>query len=442
MARDISKVGLDFIKRHEGFRGQLYNDPTGNCTIGIGHKLHDGPCNRTAASERPYLGGITEAAALDLLEDDAQFAVRAVNEKVKVPLTQNQFDALVSFTFNVGAGNDGFGGSTLLIKLNKGEYDQVRFELSRWTNGGLPGLVRRRQEEADLFEKRELHMLWKGAGTDTRLWRTGFDGAWKAQKQVPSSAGASAVVALAAFRGKLHAAWKGQTGDSSRIWWNTFDGRVWGHEQMVVPAVGTSFGPALAVFKDKLFMAWKGKGSDVRIWWTAFNGSAWEHQQQLPNVGASHGPSLAVYNGKLYAAWKGQQNDKRLWSSAFDGRMWTHQQQLPGGTQYGPALVAYNGKLYAAWRGRDADTAIWWSEYDGRTWRAQRKVAGVGTSLGPSLSVFRGKIYMAWKGRKDAQTGKDDPNIWWTTYDGRTWDHQHRVTPAVGASHRPAIAEY
>jgi hypothetical protein len=91
---------------------------------------------------------------LDLLGGDADIAERAVNQRVQVVLTQYQFDALVSFVFNIGVG--AFGGSTLLRRLNGGEYDAVPAELMRWVYSGgtqQPGLVRRRRAEGVLFSQ-------------------------------------------------------------------------------------------------------------------------------------------------------------------------------------------------------------------------------------------------------------------------------------------------
>lgn len=148
---DVSADGLKFIAKHEGTRLSLYNDPAGHCTIGVGHLIHYGNCNG-AASEAEFRGGITESRALELLKSDVSKAVQAVNNLVKVPLNQNQFDALVSFTFNVGSG--AFQSSDLLKKLNAGQYDAVPAELNRWNKGGgvvLPGLVTRRKDEGNLF---------------------------------------------------------------------------------------------------------------------------------------------------------------------------------------------------------------------------------------------------------------------------------------------------
>ena len=147
----ISNAGLEFITKHEGIRLKLYNDPAGHATIGVGHLVHFGPVDGRA-SEAPFANGISRTEAMELLRQDVRTAEDAVRRLVDVPLKQNQFDSLVSFTFNVGAGN--FENSTLLRKLNQGDYDSVPSELNRWIRGGgkvLPGLVHRRQNEGELF---------------------------------------------------------------------------------------------------------------------------------------------------------------------------------------------------------------------------------------------------------------------------------------------------
>jgi lysozyme len=143
----VSRAGVRFIGRWEGFQRNLYNDPLGHCTIGVGHLVHRGNCD---GSEPPrFKRGISRRRGLKLLRRDIAEHQAAVSEVVQVALNQQQFDALVSFAYNVGAG--AFGTSTLVRKLNQGHYQAVRSELMRWTNNGLPGLVSRRRAEGELF---------------------------------------------------------------------------------------------------------------------------------------------------------------------------------------------------------------------------------------------------------------------------------------------------
>ncbi len=147
---DFSAEGARFVAGFEGFRGNLYDDAAGHCTIGFGHLVHRGNCNGTESQE--FRDGIQRERALELLQADAGDAAAAVQAAVAVPLTQGQFDALVSFTFNVGAG--AFRTSTLLRELNGGHYDAVPDQLLRWTRAGgvvLQGLERRRTAEGNLF---------------------------------------------------------------------------------------------------------------------------------------------------------------------------------------------------------------------------------------------------------------------------------------------------
>lgn len=146
----LSDKGLRFIAKYEGLRTELYNDSVGHCTIGYGHLVHTGPCDGSEPEE--FKRGITRERAEELLRADVARFENAVNDRVKVELAQHQFDALVSFTFNVGAGN--LANSDLLAKLNQGNYGSVPEELNRWVYGGgmkLPGLVRRRRDEGAMF---------------------------------------------------------------------------------------------------------------------------------------------------------------------------------------------------------------------------------------------------------------------------------------------------
>jgi lysozyme len=152
----LSEHGAQFIGRFEGFRSHLYNDAAGHCTIGYGHLVHHGNCNGSEPAE--FKHGISEQEAERLLRHDAQSAADAVHQLVHVPLNQHQFDALVSFVYNLGAG--AFAGSTLLKDLNAHKFSAVPGQLEQWTHAGgrvLPGLVTRRKAEARLFTTGHYH---------------------------------------------------------------------------------------------------------------------------------------------------------------------------------------------------------------------------------------------------------------------------------------------
>jgi lysozyme len=137
-----SSRGIALTKQFEGLRLTAYQDSVGVWTIGHGH---------TGADVHPGLT-ITQSEASALLLKDMDNAVADVNRLVKVSLTQNQFDALVDFVFNAGAGN--FSGSTLLRNLNAGNYAAAAAQFARWVHAGTqtrPGLVARRKAEQRLF---------------------------------------------------------------------------------------------------------------------------------------------------------------------------------------------------------------------------------------------------------------------------------------------------
>lgn len=152
----ISEPGLELLKQWEGFELKVYKDSAGLPTIGVGHlitKSEQSSGNIVIAGVPvQYANGLTDQQALDLLSQDVQPAENSVNNGVKVDLNQNQFDALVSFTFNVGVG--AFTSSTLLKVLNQGQYDQVPDQLRRWNKAGgkvVQGLVNRRENEVKLW---------------------------------------------------------------------------------------------------------------------------------------------------------------------------------------------------------------------------------------------------------------------------------------------------
>lgn len=165
MNRDLSKA-TELIKRFEGICDgdpstvnlDPYLCPAGYWTIGWGHVVRDaqgrmlhGAENKKAAYA-VYPGGITKNDAERLLQSDVFNFALCIEDMVKVKASDNQFCALVSFTFNVGIG--AFGRSTLLRMLNQGNFDVVPEQFMRWTKSNgkeLAGLKRRRQAECNLW---------------------------------------------------------------------------------------------------------------------------------------------------------------------------------------------------------------------------------------------------------------------------------------------------
>lgn len=155
--RKISEEGLQSLKQLEGFKALAYDDARpnyvlsqgdkilGTLTIGYGHTLN------VSIGQK-----LNESQATQVLELDLDPVEDVVYNSVKVPLKDNQFDALVIFTYNVGIPS--FQSSTLLAKLNQGLYDEIPAQLQRWNkttiNGKLvvsEGLIKRRKAECDIW---------------------------------------------------------------------------------------------------------------------------------------------------------------------------------------------------------------------------------------------------------------------------------------------------
>lgn len=144
---EISEKGLALIKQFEGLVLKPYKDAVGIPTIGYGNTYYEN--GRKVAMSDP---AITEARATELLKMVVKRYEDAVNRYVQVSITQNQFDALVSFAYNVG--NENLRKSTLMKLLNQKQYTAAANQLLRWDKAGgktLKGLTRRRQAERVLF---------------------------------------------------------------------------------------------------------------------------------------------------------------------------------------------------------------------------------------------------------------------------------------------------
>jgi lysozyme len=137
----LSKAGADLIKKYEGCRLKAYKCPAGIWTIGYGHtgNVKEGQV-------------ITQSQADELFDKDVQRFIGGVYKLIKVEINQLQFDALVSFAYNCGIG--ALQKSTLLELVNKKDFSGAVKEFARWNKASgkvLPGLSKRRAEEAELF---------------------------------------------------------------------------------------------------------------------------------------------------------------------------------------------------------------------------------------------------------------------------------------------------
>jgi len=142
-----SQACVDLVKRFEGFRSAPYRCPAGVWTIGYGH----------TAGVAAGMPAITEAQAARLLTEDLAVFAKGVERLIKVPVPQNQYDALVSFAYNVGLG--GLQRSDVLARLNAGDAVGAAEAFGRHVKAKgvvLAGLVRRREAERRLFEEKEL----------------------------------------------------------------------------------------------------------------------------------------------------------------------------------------------------------------------------------------------------------------------------------------------
>lgn len=147
----LSSDGLALIKHYEGYAEKPYCCQAGKRTIGYGHVI--------MPHEKPWMDALTESQATQILRNDVHIAERAIKTLVPdtVPLTQHQFDALVSFIFNLGA--EQLRRSTLLLFIKQQRFEEAAGEFEKWIlAAGEPskGLLNRRKSERDLFLGRGL----------------------------------------------------------------------------------------------------------------------------------------------------------------------------------------------------------------------------------------------------------------------------------------------
>ncbi len=155
----VSQKCIEQIKKDEGVRSKPYQCPALLWTVGVGHVIDPNHAKVPLAERKalPIPTGWDRTLSADeideILRKDLNRFEQGVERLIKVPLTQGQFDALVSFSFNVGLGN--LQNSTLRMKVNRSEFEAAAEQFLVWTKAGgkvLPGLVKRRTHEKEMFE--------------------------------------------------------------------------------------------------------------------------------------------------------------------------------------------------------------------------------------------------------------------------------------------------
>jgi lysozyme len=155
----VSQKCIEQIKKDEGVRSRPYQCPALLWTIGVGHVIDPNHAKVPLADRKqlPIPAGWDRVLSADEIDDilrkDLARFEAGVSRLIKVELTQGQFDALVSFSFNVGLGN--LQNSTLRMKVNRSDFEGAAEQFLVWTKAGgrvLPGLVKRRTHEKEMFE--------------------------------------------------------------------------------------------------------------------------------------------------------------------------------------------------------------------------------------------------------------------------------------------------
>jgi len=157
-----SPVGIELIKRFEGLRLKAYKCPAGMWTIGYGRTF-----NVSEGMEIP------KEQAEAFLKEDLKVYEDSVNDGIEIKITQNQFDAMVSFCFNLGI--KAFNDSYIKKYTNEKRFPEVREQFMRFVYAGgkkLDGLIKRRKAEADLYELGEKNVLQEILEKNSSIWKT------------------------------------------------------------------------------------------------------------------------------------------------------------------------------------------------------------------------------------------------------------------------------
>jgi hypothetical protein len=243
--------------------------------------------------------------------------------------------------------------------------------------------------------------------------------------------------AAANFQTGPYVLFKGSDNDNSLYYITGFNmpKNDWGRGTPLGGNTGAA--PAMTETEDNLMAVWKGEGEDNRIFYSIYTISRdwwWSEQLQLGNYETSSAPAVATFGSKVYAAWKGASSSMCYSVYDFDTNNWSGQQVVPNvATSAGPALASLGDKLYMAWKG-ESDEKLFYTSFDGNSWDGQKTIGG-NTSNGVALAYFEPMLWAAWKGEEG------DNRIYYSCFDGNTWQAQQHLTCAGGTSAVPAMCE-
>jgi len=277
-------------------------------------------------------------------------------------------------------------------------------------------------------------MVWTGRPGDTGLYASQLDPVarvWSPQVLLPgmaSSHGPALASVSVRSDGVLTTgmlmAWKG-AGSDSAIYWSRYDGDSW-ERPVRIDGVGTSAGPALTDVAGTVHMAWKGMGKDTGLYWSSFDGvSTWTAQRPVRGAGTAGTPALAAVGRRLHMLWRGLGPDEGIWTSVLDldaGAIWEPQRRVvfsdyqvdggvsvPIGTSGGLSAVTQGDRVMLLWKGIAGDDAVWFTYVTRDKVSGQVSVPASRTSTGPGALQVDGATYVAWRG------AGQDASISWTS---------------------------
>jgi hypothetical protein len=274
----------------------------------------------------------------------------------------------------------------------------------RWDAGGVLGGGAFNSTHApslavvnDATEPTRVHMVWKGSGTDQRIFHT---------EELPTGPGRQ----VNAPSGPFH----------------------------------TTGRPGIAILNRQPVIAWRAPGNDAVMWSVRKPDRTWSEPQPT-GAQSSHGPALATFGNTVFMVCKAPGDESAFWAK-FDGGSWSAIKPLPvaGGAVLlsdTPALIPSLSGLTMAYKGTRTDSRIFLSDFQpGGTWSAPRPAVppagGIGTSHGPAIGTQRGVLRLAWKGVEG------DQRVFSSAQQGSGWTVPGLINPGFNSAASPAMMPF